>query len=268
MITADLHAHTTVSDGTLTLEGLVAAARRADLDAVAVTDHDRIHPDLDAPVVDRDGLTVVRGIELRVDTGSDGERVDLLGYGVGDDDALRAECDRLQQNRIDRGRRIIENVEAEVGVDLALEPREGLGRPHIARAIHESDADYDYQDAFDHLIGNDGPCYVRRDVTPVDRGVDLLHDACAVVGLAHPYRYDDPEAALSLCVEYDLDAVERFYPYADAITPDDERIESLAADHDLLLTGGTDAHGEQLGVDGLDADRWATVSDRLPEARS
>ncbi|MFC7097031.1 PHP domain-containing protein [Halobaculum marinum] len=268
MVIADLHAHTTVSDGTLTLDTLVAAARRADLDAVAVTDHDRIHPDLDAPVTVRDGVTVVRGIELRVDTGDNGERVDLLGYGVGDDDALRAECDRLQADRIDRGRRIIENVEAHLGVDLDLEPREGLGRPHIARAIHESDADYDYTGAFDHLIGNDGPCYVPRSVTPVERGVDLLRDACAVVGLAHPFRYDDPAAALDLCVEYDLDAVERFYPYGDAVATDPERVEALAAQHDLLLTGGTDAHGEELGVDGLDAEHWAAVSARLPEARS
>ncbi|SHH46856.1 PHP domain-containing protein [Halobaculum gomorrense] len=263
MVVADLHAHTTVSDGTFTLDSLVATARDASLDAVAVTDHDRIHPDLDAPVVDHGGLTVLRGIELRVELPS-GDRVDLLGYGVDDDDDLRAECDRLQADRRERGRRIIDRVEERLGVDLAVEPRAGLGRPHIARAIAESDADYDAEGAFRHLIGNDGPCYVPRSVTPADRGVDLLRGACAVVGLAHPFRYDDPAAALDLCVEHDLDTVERFYPYADAVDDDPGRVESLAAEHDLLLTGGTDAHGEELAVDGLDADRWAAVRDRLP----
>ncbi|UIO99706.1 PHP domain-containing protein [Halobaculum sp. CBA1158] len=267
MVVADLHAHTTVSDGTFTLESLVATARDAGLEAAAVTDHDRIHPELNAPVVDRDGLTVVRGIELRVELAG-GDRVDLLGYGVGDDDALRAECERLQADRIDRGRRIIERVESRLGVDLGIEAREGLGRPHVARAIDASDADYDYEGAFAHLIGNDGPCYVPRDVTPIDRGVDLLRGACAVVGLAHPFRYHDPAAALDLCVEHDLDAVERFYPYAESVTDDPGRVESLAAEHDLLLTGGTDAHGEELGVAGLDAERWAAVVERLPEARS
>ncbi|GAA0206010.1 PHP domain-containing protein [Halobaculum roseum] len=263
MVVADLHAHTTVSDGTFTLDTLVSTAREADLDAVAVTDHDRIHPDLDAPVVDRDGVTVVRGIELRVEL-PDGERVDLLGYGVDDDPDLRAECDRLQRDRRERGRRIIERVEEHLGVDLDVEARAGLGRPHIARAIDESDAAYDYEDAFAHLIGDDGPCFVPRAVTPVERGVDLLGDACAVVGLAHPFRYDDPAAALDLLVEYDLDAVERFYPYADAVEDDPDAVESLAREHDLLLTGGSDAHGKELAVDGLDARRWVAVRERLP----
>jgi len=150
---------------------------------------------------------------------------------------------------------------------LGLEPRAGLGRPHIARAIDESEADCDYEGAFSDLIGHDAPCYVPRSVTPVERGVDLLRDACAVVGLAHPFRYDDPSRALGLCVEHDLDAVERFYPYADGVADDPETVEELAREHDLLLTGGTDAHGEELAVDGLDAQRWNAVRERLPEAR-
>jgi Predicted metal-dependent phosphoesterases (PHP family) len=77
---ADLHVHTTASDGTLTVPELPAAARRAGVEWVAVTDHDRVHPDLDAPVTDRDGVHIIRGIELRVET--DRQRLDLLGYGV------------------------------------------------------------------------------------------------------------------------------------------------------------------------------------------
>ena len=260
MVVADLHAHTTVSDGTLTLETLPAAARAAGVEAVAVTDHDRIHPGLDAPVSERAGVTVVRGIELRVDAGF--ERVDLLGYGLAETDALRAECERLQRDRAERGRRIIECVEAETSVDLGLEPREGLGRPHVARAVAESDAPYDYEGAFEHLIGNDGPCYVARDVTPLAEGLDLLSEACALVGLAHPFRYDDPDAALALCEE--LDAVERFYPYGDRGTDDPDWVEAAARDPDLLRTGGSDAHAEELGVAGLGEAEWAAVRERLP----
>ena len=261
MVVADLHAHTTVSDGTLTLETLPAAADGAGVDAVALTDHDRFHPGLDAPVSTVGGVTVVHGIELRVET--DRERVDLLGYGLTETDDLRAECDRLQRDRVERGRRIIEAVEAETGVDLHLEPREGLGRPHVARAVAESDAPYDYDGAFEHLIGNDGPCYVPRDVTPYERGRALLADACALVGLAHPFRYDDPGATLALCA--DLDAVERYYPYGDRGTDDPGRVEAAVREHDLLCTGGSDAHDERLGVAGLDRDGWAAVRERLPD---
>ncbi|WP_424013830.1 PHP domain-containing protein [Halorubrum xinjiangense] len=261
-VVADLHAHTVVSDGTLTLDEVPAAAREAAVDWVAVTDHDRIHPGLDAPVVERDGVRIVRGIELRVDAGF--ERLDLLGYGVEHTDALDAEIDRLQRDRRERGAAILDAVEERLGVDLDLEPREGLGRPHIARAIDESDAPYDYAGAFDELIGNDGPCYVARDVTPLDEGLDLLADACALVGLAHPFRYGRVDEALDVARESAaIDAIERFYPYGRAV--DDERIDRFAAENDLLRTGGTDAHERTLGVAGLTESAFEPVRERLPE---
>jgi len=265
---ADLHVHTTNSDGTLELDEVPAAARDAGVSAVAVTDHDRLHPGLDRPVSERDGVTVVHGIELRVDAGD--QRVDLLGYGVRRTDALGTECERIQRDRVERGRRIIENVEAELGVDLDLEPREGLGRPHIARAtVDHPDTDYDDPNAvFADLIGNDGPCFVARDVPDAETGIDLLAEACGLVGLAHPLRYDDPESALALCA--DLDAVEVSYPYDRPVgqTPGDGG-HALVADavetHDLLPTGGTDAHERTLGNAGLDRDAYDDVRQRLDE---
>ncbi|TKX43304.1 MULTISPECIES: PHP domain-containing protein [unclassified Halorubrum] len=261
-VVADLHAHTTVSDGTLTLDEVPAAAREAGVDWVAVTDHDRIHPELDAPVVERDGVRIVRGIELRVDAGF--ERLDLLGYGVEHTDALDAEVERLQRDRRERGAAILDAVEDRLGVDLDVAPREGLGRPHIARAIEESDAPYDYASAFDELIGNDGPCYVAREVTPLDEGLDLLADACALVGLAHPFRYERVDEALGVARDRDaIGAIERFYPYGRAV--DDERIDRVAAEAGLLRTGGTDAHERTLGVAGLTESAFEAVRERLPE---
>ncbi len=244
---ADLHLHTTASDGRLTVAELPAAARHGGVTAVAVTDHDRVHSDLAHPVAVHDEVTIIRGIELRVET--DTQRIDLLGYGVDPTRELTAELDRLQADRIDRAQRIIDRVERETGVDLALTPKPGVGRPHIARALTESSAPYSYQEAFDELIGADGPCYVAREITPVDRGVDLLQDSCRLVGLAHPLRYDDPKRALELAA--DLDAVERYYPYGREIS-DAERtlVESAIERNDLLATGGSDAHDKTLGVAG------------------
>ena len=90
-----------------------------------------------------------------------------------------------------------------------------------------------------------------------------------VVGLAHPLRYDDPEAALELAAH--LDAVERYYPYdrpvspADADALDPRPVEAAIAEHDLLATGGTDAHEQELAVDGLPREAWERVRERLPE---
>jgi predicted metal-dependent phosphoesterase TrpH len=266
MAYADLHVHTTNSDGTLTIDEVPDAARDAGVSAVAVTDHDRLHPGLDQPVQERDSVELIHGIELRVET--DSQRVDLLGYGVTRTDALESECERIQRDRVERGRRIIENVETELGVTLDLEPREGLGRPHIARAtVDHPDTNYDEMDAvFADLIGDGGPCFVARDVPDFDTGVDLLREACGVVGLAHPLRYPDPEAALALCS--DLDAVERHYPYDRPVgqSPDDHGralVEQTIDEFDLLATGGSDAHDRTLGKAGLDRDEYAAVRDRI-----
>ena len=249
MVVADLHVHTTNSDGTLTLETLPAAAEAADVSAVAVTDHDRLHPWLSTPVATIGGITVVHGIELRVDAGE--RRVDLLGYGAERTPALESLIERLQTDREERGRNIIERVESRLDVELPVEPRAGLGRHHIARAI-ASVSEYGYGEAFEELIGDGRPCYVPREIPPFDDGVDVLRDACGLVSLAHPYRYDDPAAALELCSE--LDAVERFYPYDREV--DLRVIERAIERYGLLVTGGSDAHDERLGVAGLELDEY------------
>jgi len=265
---ADLHIHTTASDGTLTVDALPAAAEQAGIEVVAVTDHDLIHPELSSPVVEIDGVTVVRGIELKIET--DNQRLDLLGYGASRTDALTAELDRLQRDRVDRAERIIDCVESRLDVTLDIEPAPGIGRPHIARAIEQSDAPYDYQGAFDHLIRDGGPCYVPRSITPLDRGIELLRDACPVVALAHPLRYDDPAAALDHAA--DLDAVERYYPYEATAhgSPDgavgQSAVEAAIDRHDLLATGGSDAHDETLGRAGPPGDAVAAFRTRLRKA--
>lgn len=258
---ADLHVHTTASDGTLTIDRLPAAAAAGGVDLVAVTDHDVIHPELPAPVVSIDGIVVVRSIELRVQTPV--QQLDLLGYAVRPTDDLVAELDRIQRDRIDRGTRIINAVENRLDIELGIEPRAGIGRPHIARAIADSDAPYDFDGAFDELIGNDGPCYVARDVTPFDRGVKLLANACAFVSLAHPFRYPDPAAALSRLDS--LDAVERYYPYGFDV--DTDRLEAAIDRDELLVTGGSDAHGDQLGLVSIDGDTVTAVRELLPRAQ-
>lgn len=258
MVLADLHVHTTVSDGRLELADVPTAAKEAGVEVVALTDHDRIQPELDTPVVERDGVTLIHGIELRVDAGQ--QKVDLLGYGVDPTSDLEAECARIQRNRVERARAIVDCVEDRLGVDLDLDLHPGVGRPHVARAIDASDASIDYQQAFDTLIADDGPCYVAREIPSFETGRELLADACALVGLAHPLRYGDPEHALALTST--LDAVERYYPYGHEV--DVEPVERAIDEHDLLATGGSDAHDAGLGLAGLDAEAYEPIRARLP----
>ncbi|MXR51072.1 PHP domain-containing protein [Halovenus sp. WSH3] len=257
MVVADLHVHTTNSDGQLTLETIPDAAAEAGVEVVAVTDHDRLHPELSEPISERDGTTVIHGIELRVEAGQ--QRLDLLGYAARRTERLEALTERLQENRIERAREIIENVEEETGASLSVELTPGVGRPHIARAIADSDAPYDYREAFADLIGDDQPCYVPREIPAFEEGVSVLREACSVVGLAHPFRYDDPTAALERARE--LDAVEVPYPYGKAV--DRQPAVAVADEEGLLVTGGSDAHELEVGIDGLDAEQYRAVESAL-----
>ncbi len=262
MVYADLHVHTTRSDGSLTLSTLPDAAQKAGVEVVAVTDHDRLHPDLTAPVSAINGVTVISGVELRVETET-GQRVDLLGYGARPDGPLERELDRIQRDRVGRGRAMVDAVEDHLDIDLDLTVEEGFGRPHLARAIadHPRTA-LGYNDAFEELIGSDGPCFVPRDVSTFETGVDVLSASCALVGLAHPLRYPDPKRALELT--FHLDAVERYYPYGRAV--DTAPVERTIRDHDLLPTGGSDAHGTQLGRDGLDETAYEPIATAIENA--
>lgn len=255
---ADLHVHTRRSDGSLAVDSVPEAARRADVSVVAITDHDRLPP-FDAPVVERDGITLVSGIELRVEP-ADGDRVDLLGYGVRRTDELETVVDEIQRDRRERGQAIVDCVEDRLGIDLGLSVDDGFGRPHVARAVADHpETEYDYQGTFDGLIGSDGPCYVSRTVPSFERGRRVLTAAGEVVSLAHPLRYRDPQAALSLAAE--LDAVEREYPYGRPVDlePVDRTIEAQG----LVATGGSDAHGETVGTTGLTRSSYRALS--LPE---
>lgn len=257
MVIADLHVHTTNSDGQLAIEEVPGIAVTAGVDVVAITDHDRLNPDLRTPITHVDGVTMINGIELRVE--ADGERVDLLGYGVTPTDAFRVEIDRLQDDRIERASAIVECVEENTGKSLDFEPERGVGRPHIARAIEESAIDYDYLGAFDHLIGDDGPCYVPRQIPSFEHGLELLRGACGLVSLAHPLRYPDPEAALSLTAV--LDGVEYHYDYDRDV--DLCPVEQAVREHDLVITGGSDTHDRTLGETGLNREEYRVFREQV-----
>lgn len=254
-IVADLHVHTTASDGTLPLTELPGVAKNAGLQAVAVTDHDLLHPDLDQPVTVRDGITIVRGLELKVELPSK-NRLDLLGYAVHRTERLDSLLDELQSNRMGRARRMRGRLEDHLGVELEIAIEPGIGRPHLARAVaRHPETEYDLEATFARLIGDDKPCYVPRSVPSIAEARSVLTEACPVIAVAHPLRAPDVEEALELAA--DLGAVERWYPYGEQIST--EAVERLLEEHEILPTGGSDAHDRRLGRAGLDVDSFEQV---------
>lgn len=254
-VVADLHVHTTRSDGEVDPDELAAVAADAGLVAVAITDHDRLPP-RDA-IRDNEDVAVIPGIELRVEAESAG-RVDLLAYGVEATGALADRIDALQANRFDRAAAMVERLEDTLDVNLAIDIRPGIGRPHLAQAVANA-TDLSPQAVFDRYIGDDCPCYIPRDVPSFRAGRRLLGDAASAVVLAHPLRYDDPKAALGL-VEH-LDGLEQTYPYGADV--DRHPLEQVDTEG-LLLTGGSDAHTEAaIGACGLDRSGFEPIAEHL-----
>jgi 3',5'-nucleoside bisphosphate phosphatase len=249
----DLHTHTTCSDGTDTPAELMAAAAAAGLDAVAITDHDTTAGWAAAEAVRPAGLRLVRGAELSC-TSPDGNgrdiSVHLLGYLFDPDHpAMLDEQRRLREQRRVRLARMAELMAADgypVGDVLGgLSPDAAPGRPHLAQALVEAGVVGSVGEAFDRLLSNRSPYYVRRVDTPVEDAIRLVDAAGGVCVFAHPFARRrgyvvEPSVLVSLAAA-GLGGIEVDHP--DHAPADRALAAELAASLDLIPTGSSDYHG-------------------------
>ncbi|MDZ4768564.1 MAG: PHP domain-containing protein [Chloroflexota bacterium] len=245
---ADLHVHTNASDGQYSPSEVVVLARGFDL--IAITDHDTIDGIAPARAAARaqGSPLIVAGIELS--TAEDAGDIHMLGYFIDPDDLIfQATLREFQQARLDRGRLMVERLAAS-GVLIewarvaAIAGDGAVGRPHIARALIEAGYVESVREAFERYIGNDAPAYVARKRLTPEGAIDLIHSAGGVAVLAHPGLVERWRTILSGLIVAGLDGVEVFHPSNDVPTRLDLRAWALR--HDLIMTGGSDFHGEKV----------------------
>jgi predicted metal-dependent phosphoesterase TrpH len=252
----DQHTHSTASDGTDTPEQLVAAAHRAGVDVLAITDHDTTGGWDAAAAALPSGMRLVRGAEFSCVSPTGREErpvsVHLLGYLFDPaHPAIVAEQARLRDERVVRLARITEKMEADgypVDVEAVFElVPEGTsaGRPHLARALVAAGVVESVNDAFATLLHNGSPYYVPKADTPVERAIAMVRAAGGVAVFAHPLarrrgRVVEPSVIADLAV-VGLGGVEVDHP--DHAPEDRELLRELAAAHDLVTTGSSDYHG-------------------------
>lgn len=251
-MTTDLHAHTTASDGTLSPAHLLALAHRRGVTTLAVTDHDTtdgLAPAQEA--ADALGVTLVPGVELSAETEADGD-IHILGYFIDPTDAaFQGRLAAFRENRMDRGRAIVRKLNA-IGVPLTFAQVEGeaqgapITRPHIARALAKAGYVRSPQKAFDRYLADGGPAFVQRKRMPPEEAVDLIRAAGGVAVMAHPGRVPTGEAVLRRLAAYGVDGAELYHPNNDHLVR--QYVRAVAAQHDLILTGGSDFHS--VGTDG------------------
>jgi predicted metal-dependent phosphoesterase TrpH len=244
----DLHSHTNESDGSLTPAKLIEDAVRGGVTALAITDHDTLAGyDLALPAAQAAGLDLVCGIELS--TKLRGYSAHLLGYfpAAGPLEEFR-EWVRLQQaSRKDRNIRLVARLQ-ELGFDITLEEAEArgrgmTGRPHFAAIMLEKGYVRDYRQAFDDYLDESAQGYVYRHEPEFAEGVAIIRRAGGIASLAHPTRVhgDVAEMMPELCAA-GLNAIEAYH--SDHSAAETEYFVELARRHGLLVTGGSDFHGE------------------------
>lgn len=250
----DLHVHTTASDGSLKPREVVSRAREKGLRAVAITDHDTIDGCAEAIEAGRElGVEVIPGVEISVDWPKG--TLHMLGYFP---HAFPNRLDRdlqfLKDERASRNEKMLKRLN-ELGVKLSeKDVREvsggGLvGRPHFARALIKLGYVRSNEEAFERYLKKGAPAYVEKDRLSPDRAVRMILDSEGIPVLAHPItlrEYHDRTlpGLLSRLKEYGLMGIEVYY-YLDIETDFDYLI-GLAERFNLLVTGGTDYHGENL----------------------
>jgi predicted metal-dependent phosphoesterase TrpH len=244
----DLHMHTTASDGMLSPTALVDAAAAAGLTTISVTDHDTVAGLAEArAAAERHGLTFIDGIEL---TAVEQERdVHVLGYGFDPaDSGLAAFLKRQREDRVRRVRAITERLAAagaridpEPILRLALVEGRSVGRPHVAAALVAAGHVQTSNEAFDRYLGRGCPGFVARVGASAADVVRSVRAAGGWCSLAHPglTRMDELIPGLAAA---GLTALEARHSDHDPST--EEKYRRMAATLGLLVTGGSDFHGD------------------------
>ncbi len=241
----DLHVHTYYSDGMLSPEEVVTAAKKAGLKAVGIVDHDTVNGlDEAEKEGEKQNLIIVPGTELS--SQYKGMDIHILGYYFDRDNKdIKDYLEKFQHERFIRAEKMVSNLN-KIGVKISIDDvidkakGENIGRPHIADVLLEKGYVETFQEAFYRYIGYGSDSYVEKfKITPHD-AIRLISRANGLSFLAHP----GPSISDNMIMEFakaGLDGIEIVHPrHSESRTA---HLQKLARKMDLLVCGGSDCHG-------------------------
>ena len=242
---ADLHIHTTASDGKLTPAHTVAWAKNRGIEVMSVTDHDSVDG-LDEAEAEakRQGIRFVRGIELSSFLDCE---IHVLGYNMQTENPCfireLSEVKNMRKARnVEIGRKL---TKSGINLDMDFEA-EGIGRMNIARRLAECGYVKDTSEAFDRYLGLGGLAYCTpKRITP-KQAVELITKYGGFASLAHPKKYladGRLKKLLDELVPCGLKGIEVYYP--GHFDSDKEALRKECKRYGLLPTGGSDFHGDE-----------------------
>lgn len=245
----DLHVHTTLSDGSLGMEEVIAQAKRIGLDFISITDHDTMSSISRAKILgERYGVQTIPGVELTAWDKTRNRKVHILCYAPQKPDRLEGICRRCSEIRQSCAKETVENVLklfpiTSEDITKHLSGSKSIYKQHILHALIE----YGYSTHFygklnDELFNEQtGSCIVEREYPDVNYVLELIHSARGVAVLAHPMVYDSVDLIDDLASNGKLDGVEVYHYSADE--EQQAMLLAKANEYDLIVTGGSDFHG-------------------------
>ena len=249
MTLIDLHLHSRFSDGTYGPEELAAQARRCELAAIALTDHDSVEGCQEtARACAAVGIEFIAGTELTAE--QNGNELHILGYCL---DTLNARLltqiatfQAVRQNRIREMVARLNRLKVPLSAEavFALANCRAPGRPHVARALVAAGHCASLDEAFQRFLKRNRPAWVPKFKMSGAEALDLIHQAGGVAVMAHPGLNRTDELIPGM-VEAGMDGIECFHTKHSTATT--EHYLELADRYHLLVTGGSDCHGMNKG---------------------
>lgn len=245
---ADLHLHSTRSDGTDAPADVMRAAHRHGLRIAALTDHDTAAGWAEAAEAAASlGMVFVPGMEMSAR--DDWRSVHVLAYLFDpDDDALRAMTERVRTSRLERARLISDRIARDFDLeweDILAQTSDGatVGRPHIADALVARGHVQDRDEAFRGILSPRSPYYVALFAPDPVTAVELIVSAGGVPILAHPAGRAGPFPAPLVSRMLDAGLAGFELGHRDNTAAGIRQLEPLVAERDLIVTGSSDYHG-------------------------
>jgi predicted metal-dependent phosphoesterase TrpH len=246
----DLHTHSNCSDGSLSPRELVQLAKKRDLRAIALTDHDTVAGVVEAVAAGKElGVEVVPGVEISAQYPPG--TMHILGYCLNPSQPeLLTALKKLQEVRAARNPKIIARLQAlglEISTDEVFKLSSGqVGRPHIAKALVNRGYVSSIDEAFSRYLKKGAVAYVEKFRFSPRDAIALIRGAGGLAVLAHPFTLEITKPReLALLVkdlqEIGLAGLEVFYP--DHTKEMVVQYQDIAKNLGLVCTGGSDFHG-------------------------
>ncbi|MDR2655251.1 MAG: PHP domain-containing protein [Oscillospiraceae bacterium] len=247
MIKADLHTHSTYSDGSLNIKSLFKSAKLSGLGAIALSDHDTM---AGIPIArkeaDKAGIKLIPAVEISAEDPGNSRKVHILAYFIQDSDLIEKVCRPWLEKRRQNCLNALEDIRRmgyPIDADDVLQYTESgvIYKQHIMRALMDRGFTLSvYGELYNRLFIKDGGERYKSSYMSAFEAIELVLQAGGLPVLAHPYIYDSM-GLLPALVKSGLRGIECFHPSQNA-----ERIKTVieaAGKYGLFLTGGSDFHG-------------------------